>query len=218
MRWSVHLATRRGTNRVYESAGGEVKLCVSPFSVDNNASPFVTTHWPSGSQANEGWQTNKFTSWNSDLTHNTLWATDGRNDHEGGTPFRYPDKADGAPVRRKGWAEVVSWVRGQPHWGRRANQLDIDVEVVLLLPVPGKGYLIAVRGETGRTLKAHITGGRGTTSGVEAGFFVVPRNQTATAIADTATIAVAQTQLRHLGRTTDGASVRAPESVSSFSS
>ena len=30
---------------------------------------------------------------------------------------------------------------------RRANQLDVDIEVVLLLPVPGKGHLIAVRGK-----------------------------------------------------------------------
>ena len=34
--------------------GGEVKLRVSPLSVDNSARPSVTTHLPSGSQANEG--------------------------------------------------------------------------------------------------------------------------------------------------------------------
>ena len=27
----------------------------------------------------------------------------------------------------------------------RTNQLDVDIEVVLLLPVPGKGHLIAIR-------------------------------------------------------------------------
>ncbi len=34
--------------------GGEVKLRVSPLSVDNSAKPSVTTHLPSGSQANKG--------------------------------------------------------------------------------------------------------------------------------------------------------------------
>ena len=28
--------------------------------------------------------------------------------------FRHPDKTDGASIRRKGWADVISRVRGQP--------------------------------------------------------------------------------------------------------
>ena len=32
---------------------------------------------------------------------------------------------------------------------RRANQLDVDIDVVLLLSVPGKDHLIAVRGKLG---------------------------------------------------------------------
>src|SRR6478672_669582 len=36
--------------------GREVKLCVSPLSVDNSAKPSVTTHLPSGSQAKKEWK------------------------------------------------------------------------------------------------------------------------------------------------------------------
>ena len=39
--------------------GGEVKLRVSPLSVDISAKPSVTTHLPSGSQANKGVEINQ---------------------------------------------------------------------------------------------------------------------------------------------------------------
>ena len=77
-----------------------------------------------------------------------------------GMLFRHPDKADGASIRRKGRADVISRVRGQPHGRRRANQLDVDIEVVLLLPVPGKGHLIAVRGKARGLLRTRIAGER----------------------------------------------------------
>src|SRR5262249_25508052 len=68
------------------------------------------------------------------------------------------------------WAYVVSRICGQPHGCRRTNQLDVDVEVVLFLTVPGKGHLIAVWGKAWRPLRTRITSerdhfGRGQLSG-----------------------------------------------------
>src|SRR5262249_44079660 len=51
-------------------------------------------------------------------------------------------------------------VRGQPHMVGRSNQFDVDIEVVLLLSVPGKGHLIAVRGKARRSLKPRVAGER----------------------------------------------------------
>ena len=48
---------------------------------------------------------------------------------------------------------VVSRVRR-----RRANQLDVDIEVVLLLPVPGKDDLIAIRRKARELLNTRIAG------------------------------------------------------------
>src|SRR5262245_8320937 len=72
--------------------------------------------------------------------------------------LRYSDKADRTSVRRKGWADIVCRVRGQPHVIRRTDLLDVDIEVVLLFSVPGKGHLIAVRGKAGESLKTRVAG------------------------------------------------------------
>src|SRR5882724_8622167 len=73
---------------------------------------------------------------------------------------RYSDKSDGAAVRGKGRTSVLSRVRRQPQGRRRANQLDVDIKVVLLLSVPGKSHLIAVRGKARGVLNTCIAGER----------------------------------------------------------
>src|SRR5262249_28751422 len=57
-----------------------------------------------------------------------------------------------------GRADVRSRVHGQPLGRRRGDKLDVDMEVVLLLPVPGKGHLIAIRGKAWGLLRTRIAG------------------------------------------------------------
>src|SRR5262245_7115747 len=65
-------------------------------------------------------------------------------------------------IRRKGWANVVRRVRGQPCACRGANQLEVDIEVVLLIPIPRESHLIAVRGRAWGLPKTRIAGERDT--------------------------------------------------------
>ncbi len=52
--------------------------------------------------------------WNSNIGYFALRAADGRDNHEGGTLFRHPDKSDRASIWRKGRTDIVSRVPGQP--------------------------------------------------------------------------------------------------------
>ena len=197
--------------------GGEVKLRVSPLSVDNSARPSVTTHLPSGNQANKG--LGQYGSGAGTSATEVLRAADGGDDNEGCTSFRHADKTDGASIRRKGRADVLSRVRGQPLGRRGANQLDVDIEVVLLLSVPGKGHLIAVRGKTRGPLRTRIAG-EWDLLRVRLPVFWQSRERamSVTAIATTTVAAAAQTQVRRVGRTAGGVPASVPESDSSFSS
>ena len=60
-----------------------------------------------------------------------------------------PDKADGAPIRREGRADVRGRTGSKSRRCWRTDQLDIDIMVVLFFAVPGENYLVAVGRKTG---------------------------------------------------------------------
>ena len=89
-----------------EGGSGEVKLRVSPVSIDNSIKPFVTTHLPSGNQANNGPSMHHGRSVprpdsSRYLSHASFWPADRGDDNEGRSLVHYPDKAYGSSIRAK---------------------------------------------------------------------------------------------------------------------
>ena len=155
MQWCVHRARRPENNQLTISSA-ERSSCVFPRSLSITA-PDLQSPPTCRRRARRRSETHDPFGAGISATRRSGPPIAG-DDDEGSTLLRHPDKADRASIRRKGRANIVSRVRGQPHGRRRANQLDVDIEVVLLLPVPGKSHLIAVRRKARRAFKTRISG------------------------------------------------------------
>src|SRR5687767_2708356 len=100
-----------------------------------------------------------------DFAYLAFGAAQGRYQQHGSrSGCRNPKEGNPAAIGRPCRTVVRGGVAGQPQRRAGADQLDIDVKVVLFFPVPGESYLIAVR----RKARVHfITGMGGEGNGTE---------------------------------------------------
>src|SRR5437867_524986 len=87
------------------------------------------------------------------------YAQGGNQQHCRFFPRQFPQECDEAAVGRPGGTVIDCRIRGYPkRWPTGADQLDVYIAVVPLLTIPRESYLVAVRRESGLSLRTRISG------------------------------------------------------------